>query len=386
MITISRILALIILLSAILTPSQSVNRQVEDWQSQALAQAATNRELRVFLPEAPQFLRKIISPGPVILNIVEIINRIFREPICELRDSYNVQAACGLKVEDPTTPDNVCTVSWKCTDPPGGGANDSSRQAPCVLYEARSSSLQAAGTVRGLGKISIDLDDYNVPAIIFELKNRSGELCGREVCHTFPSGQPGGERGMNCSFTTASPLTSGTVDTAYSTSLETSTVRFAPTAVSCSVTSGSVPTGTSLSNSLPNCTLSGTPSAAGAYAFTAQAVFTPSSITCSKSYAVTIAEAARSCSFTTTSPLPSGNVNMDYSLNLEITATGFTPTAISCSVTAGSPPSNVTVTNVLPNCFLSGYPSAAGNFDFTVQAVFTPSATCAQSYSVTIST
>jgi hypothetical protein len=136
------------------------------------------------------------------------------------------------------------------------------------------------------------------------------------------------------------------VGTAYQTTVATSAE-----AVTCSVTSGSLPAGLSLSG----CAVSGTPTTAGTF---------PVEIDAANSAGHTV----RSLVFRVrntppgivTSALPGGKVTVPYSATVTVSGAG----TISCSVTSGSLPPGLALTG----CALAGTPTKAGSFPFTIAA------------------
>jgi hypothetical protein len=120
--------------------------------------------------------------------------------------------------------------------------------------------------------------------------------------------------------------------------------------------------------------LSGTPTQAGTYTFTITATDTIG-ITTSKSYTVAINPAVSIC----TSTLPSWTVsksNYRHSFN----ATGGTGT-LSWKVTSGGLPTGLTLSS---NGLLSGTPTAARTFTFTITATDTLGAASSKTYAVVI--
>ena len=147
-------------------------------------------------------------------------------------------------------------------------------------------------------------------------------------------------------------LPGGTSGTAYS-QLLTPTGGTGP--YTCSITAGALPAGISL----PNNTLTGTPASAGAYNFTVTCVdsFGNSG---SKDYSLTIAAG----NVLTIGPasMPAGTVGVAY-VNQTMTATGGDGVGpYTYAVTAGALPTGLTLTNGV----LSGTPTAAGTYTFTV--------------------
>jgi len=161
---------------------------------------------------------------------------------------------------------------------------------------------------------------------------------------------------------------SGTTGTAYSST--TFTASGANGSYTFSKTSGTLPAGLALSS---GGVLSGTPTAAGTYGFTVTATDT-SGCTGSKSNSVTI-----SCPTISVSPasLPSEVINAAYTTT--VTSSG------------GSGASTFTVGSGLPtglslstNGVLSGTPTVAGGYSFTITATDTNGCMGSTAYSVTV--
>ncbi|MFM2182239.1 MAG: hypothetical protein RJB61_533 [Actinomycetota bacterium] len=146
-------------------------------------------------------------------------------------------------------------------------------------------------------------------------------------------------------------LAAGTTSSVYS---QTLTSTGGTGAHTWSHTSGSLPNGLSLSTSG---VLSGTPSATGSFTFEVTATDTASE-SASKSFTVSVANPVS----VTTSSLPSGVTGTAYSQSMA--ATGGTGT-FTWSRTAGTLPTGLTLSGA---GLLSGTPTAAGTFSFTVTA------------------
>jgi hypothetical protein len=140
-----------------------------------------------------------------------------------------------------------------------------------------------------------------------------------------------------------------------------------------SVTAGNLPTGLSLDGD--SGAISGRPTAAGNFNFTIGAANTDGA-TGSKAYSVIISPAVSIGPVT----LPDWTANhAGYSQT--ISASGGTG-AETFSLTAGALPTGLALD--MNSGLVSGTPSAAGNFNFTITAADTVGATASQAYSVTI--
>ena len=173
-------------------------------------------------------------------------------------------------------------------------------------------------------------------------------------------------------------ITTATLPNALATSAYTTTLSAAGGTAPYAwiVSAGALPSGLSLA---PNGTLSGTPTVAGTYTFTAQVTDTtaPTPQTATKAFALTV---SGSLSVTTAS-VPNGLASTAYTSALS--ASGGTG-PYSWSVSSGALPTGLTLSSAGT---ISGTPTTAGTFTFTVQAAdsTTPTAqTASHVYSLTI--
>jgi hypothetical protein len=170
-------------------------------------------------------------------------------------------------------------------------------------------------------------------------------------------------------ITTTSPLPSGQTSVAYSTTL---TATGGTTPYTWSVSTGASPSGLTLTS---GGLLSGTPTAAGPFSFTAK-VTDAGAQTATAPLQITIAPAP--LEITTTSPLPSGQVSMAYSTTL--TATGGT-TPYAWSINSGALPSGLTLSSA---GVLSGTPTTSGPANFTAKVTDAAAQTAAAPLQITI--
>lgn len=168
---------------------------------------------------------------------------------------------------------------------------------------------------------------------------------------------------------TSTSLAAGQVGTAYTASL---TASNGVPPYAWSVTSGTLPGGLTLSGS----TISGTPTAYGTFNFTVQVKDT-GNLTATANLSIKIAPQPLVVS---TTSLPNIVINTAYSATLQSTG-GATP--ITWSVTSGALPTGIALA---ANGALSGTPSAAGTFNFTVQAAdsSSPQLTATKALSITV--
>jgi large repetitive protein len=145
-------------------------------------------------------------------------------------------------------------------------------------------------------------------------------------------------------------LPNGTVGVAYSAAFG---ISGGTTPYTCSITSGSLPGGLTLSG----CTVSGTPTTAGSSTITVKVTDAGSPTqTVSGNQTVVINPAPLALS----GSLPNGTVGVSY--NATIGATGGTQ-PYSCSISSGSLPAGLT----LSGCTVSGTPATAGTSNLTVK-------------------
>jgi Putative Ig domain len=172
-------------------------------------------------------------------------------------------------------------------------------------------------------------------------------------------------------------LANGHVGAAYSATLA---ATGGATPYSWSVSSGSLPTGLSLASSSGQ--ISGTPSAAGTFSVTIQvkdSSATPQIAT--KPYSITIASSGPVPLQLITTSLANGQVSMPYSAALQASG-GSTP--YTWSVGSGALPAGLTLG--ASNGQISGTPTAAGSFPFTIQVKdsSSPAQMANQSFTVAI--
>ncbi|MCS7042698.1 MAG: Ig domain-containing protein [Bryobacteraceae bacterium] len=139
-----------------------------------------------------------------------------------------------------------------------------------------------------------------------------------------------------------------------------------------SILSGSLPPGLSLNSSTGN--ISGTPSAAGQYGFTAR-VTDANGATASGQFSINVAPPPLSI---TTTSLPNGMVGRPYSVTLA--ASGGSP-PYSWSVTSGSLPPGLSLGS---GGTLSGQPSTPGLFTFTLTVADSAQGSVSRSFTVRV--
>src|SRR6202035_4203699 len=170
-------------------------------------------------------------------------------------------------------------------------------------------------------------------------------------------------------ISTTSPLTSGQATVAYSATLA---ATGGTTPYTWSVSAGALPGGLTLSSAG---LLSGTPTTAGTFSFTAK-VTDAAAQTATAPLQISIAPAP--LLITTTSPLTSGQATVAYSATLAATG-GTTP--YTWSVTGGALPGGLTLSSA---GLLSGTPTTAGTFSFTAKVTDAAAQTATAPLQITI--
>ena len=171
---------------------------------------------------------------------------------------------------------------------------------------------------------------------------------------------------------TTPSLPSGTVGVAYSEPVQ---ATGGTGALTWTINAGALPPPLTINSSTG--VISGTPSTAGTFNFTVRATDT-TSLFDAQPLSITIAHSPIPPNITTTT-LPGGTVNAAYSQ--PVRATGGTG-ALTWTISAGALPPPLTINS--STGVISGTPSTAGTFNFTVRATDTTSLFDAQPLSITI--
>ncbi|MGA3187907.1 MAG: Ig domain-containing protein [Bryobacteraceae bacterium] len=173
---------------------------------------------------------------------------------------------------------------------------------------------------------------------------------------------------------TTTALPKGTVGTLYPQQTLAASGGQAPFRWSVSV--GTLPPGIILNSTFG--TLSGTPTTVGTYPFTLLVTDTLSN-TATAPLSITVAAAVTSTITITPTTLPGGTVGVAYSQALTA-AGGVTPYTWTLVTAAATMPAGLTLNNNL----ISGTPTTAGTYAFTVQATDSTGATLQARYSIVI--
>ena len=164
---------------------------------------------------------------------------------------------------------------------------------------------------------------------------------------------------------TTSSLPAGTLGASY-----TATLAATGGAPPYTWSASGLPSGLSISSAG---VISGTPTAAGSFSVTVQATDS-AQVTATKAYSVTVAAALT----ITTATLPGGTVGTPYSQTLAASG-GTAP--LTWSVSTGTLPTGLTLS---ATGSLTGTPTAAGTFTFTIQVADATRATATKSFTITV--
>ena len=261
-----------------------------------------------------------------------------------------------LTINSQSLPSGTAGSAYSATLSAGGGStpynwNISAGTLPPGL------SLSAGGVISGTASTA---GSYSFTAQVTDAANRTATGAFTIGISTAPS---------PLAITTAS-LPDGTVSSAYSAAFSASGGT-AP--YSWGIASGALPAGISLSASG---SLSGTPTAAGTYSFTAQ-VKDANTQTANKAFSINIASAPAALSITT-KLIAGGTVGTSFSATL--TASGGTA-LYSWSLSNGVLPPGLALQS---SGTISGTPSASGQYSFTVQVVDSASNSATAQLSINI--
>ncbi|MBI1761578.1 MAG: putative Ig domain-containing protein [Acidobacteria bacterium] len=283
---------------------------------------------------------------------------------CTGNGTYTIGIQCPtINIAPVTLPNPVAGVAYNQTLTGSGGVG------PYSFALASGSSLPAGLTLSAAGVISGT--PTTTGSVTFTVNVTDTMLAaGPTNC----AGNRTYTVNVTCpTIAVNGPLPTGTVGASYNQTLSASggsgTYTFA-------VTVGSLPPGLALASSG---VVSGTPTTAGNFNITVTATDSATNCTGTRQYAVLIANNCASFTFAPAS-LPVGMKNTPYSASF--TATGANG-AVSYARTAGALPAGLTLNS---NGTLSGTPTVAGSFDFTITATDAQGCTFSRSFTLVIDT
>ena len=246
--------------------------------------------------------------------------------------TVSISSPCSSSCSSTTTP---ITVSGSATDSGGSGLDK------VWVYNSTSGSsgwhtgLSGNSASFSVSGISLNQGQNTIYAMAYDKAGKYSNAYTIYVTYSLPDTAP--------TITTSSPLPSGTVNTAYSVTLQ---ATGGTTPYSWSTVSGSLPTGLNLASSTG--TISGTPTTANTYSFRVH-VTSANSLFSEKDFSMTINSASVQYQLTTSvSPSGAGSISPDCSsgcwydsgTSVPLTATANSGYAFSswsgCDSTSGS--------------------------------------------------
>jgi|HubBroStandDraft_1064217.scaffolds.fasta_scaffold01291_11 hypothetical protein len=257
-------------------------------------------------------------------------------------------------IDTTSLPNGTAGVNYSQTLAASGGT-------PPYQWAIASGSLPAALSLSPTGSISGIPSAAGTSTFTVQLTDATGVTAKQALTLTIVT---------NLRISTASPLPSGEVSVAYS---QTLTATGGTSPYTWSVIAGALPQGVTLA---AGGSLSGTPSAAGAFSFTVQ-VTDSNHVTASTAFALTIAGAL---SISTPAALNGGSLNSSYSQTL-LAANGAPP--YSWTLTTGTLPPGLNLSTV---GIVAGVPTATGTFPFTAKVTDTLGATASRQFTIVIAT
>ncbi|GAB2573510.1 putative Ig domain-containing protein [Dyella jejuensis] len=297
------------------------------------------------------------QPGSYSFTITAVDHSTGSGPYTQTQNYTLTVAAAAISITPATLPNGSVGVAYSNTTLTASGGI-----APYTYALAVGSSLPAGMTLSSGGMLSgtpTASGSFNVTVVATDHNNLTGNQT-----YNVSIGAP---------TITLSPatLTAATAETAYS---QTFTASGGTQPYHYQVTSGALPPGMSLNSSG---VLSGTPTAAGTFTISVQATDsstgTGAPFSKTGAYAVTVGSPTVSI---TPSSLSGAQVAAAYSQQL--TASGGNG-SYSFSISAGALPAGLTLSS---SGLLSGTPTAAGSFSFTVMAKDSLNFSGSQSYTL----
>ena len=286
--------------------------------------------------------------------------------------------------EGPTCTYTVTPPTQAFTSGGSGGTITVTAGQGCNWTASTSSNwitITGGASRQGNGTVS-----YTVAPNTGGLRSGTIQIADRQVTIT-QAATGGGTGGGTLTIASASPISSGTVNSAYSYQFNGSggTAPYI-----WSVASGNTPPGFILNATTG--VLSGTPAVAGTYNFTISLRDAANTVVTAP-FVMTVSQPGGGGSTPgqlqiTTTSIPAGVVGTAYSQN--ITAVGacvnnpFVGAVVNWTVLSGSLPPGLSISRTGSSATISGTPSLTGSFNFTVQASDSCGRVTSQAFSTTI--
>lgn len=277
-------------------------------------------------------------------------------------DSVNLPINSGncptITVSPSTLPDGDVGTAYSQTVSASGGN-------PPYTFTVSSGSLPPGLTLNGATGL-ISGTPTTAGSFSFTITATDSDTCTGFRAYTVD---------IACATITLTPasLSDGTVGTAYS---ETISASGGTAPYTFAVTAGALPPGLSLDSATGE--ISGTPTLAGTFSFVITAT-DANNCTGSRVYFIAVADIGCPIIDLTPATLPDGVLNSPY--NQTIVATGGTA-PYTYAVTSGALPDGLSLDSATG--LISGTPTAAGAFDFTVMATDADSCTGSRNYTINI--
>lgn len=300
----------------------------------------------------------VISGSPTVPGIYFFVVTATDAQLCTGIQPYTLVVLCSLTISPTSLPngrENAVYTPVQLTATGGTGGP--------YTFAVLSGNLPAGMTLDGTGLLSGTPASGTAGEYTFIVQAVDANNCTGTILYTLTIDP--------CIVLSPDVLPNGIVGTPYSQTL-TATGQIAPVTFS---TPGPLPPGITLSAAG---VFSGTPTTEGIYTFDV----TVTDGTCSVTKTYTIIVSPAGCPAITISPLtlPVGTVGSNYNQNLQ--ASGGTPT-YTWLVVAGSLPGGLTLDANTGG--ISGTPTVAGIFQFTVTAVDSNFCSGSQAYTILIS-
>jgi hypothetical protein len=289
------------------------------------------------LPNGLSFSSGVLSGTPTQVGTFPITVRVTDSTSASVSADYSVQIVSGLAIATPPVlPAATVGTAYSFAIQPAGGS------AP-YTWVVTAGSLPGGLNFSGSGQISGTPASAGSFSFTVQVTDANSAKASKQFTLTVAG---------PLSITSAS-LPNGTAGAAYS---QTLTAAGGTPPYQWSVSAGTLPPGLALVTATG--ALDGTPSAAGSYTFTVTAT-DANSVSAQKQFQLTIGAGV---SFSTPASLPAATVGASYQFQMQ--AAGGQP-PYSFTITQGSLPGGLALNGTSGT--ISGTPTAAGTFNFTVQ-------------------